>query len=168
MLLRSSLIQPKRILHHRVTRQPPRIPARRQILIHRIERHLQPPQSERSMRPRIQPNVHQLVVAQRNHPVLAEPSRSLRIPRPSAHRHSMCCQPGSSRHLPPTDETAAMDRPSLPSPPRQIHQPADPRSPAPKAHESCPQHSALPCNAAAPPSAQPRPPLPPRYTRAEP
>jgi hypothetical protein len=60
----SQILQPQRILHYRIRSQPRRIPVCAQKCVDRFKRNFQPSQPKRSMRPRIQPDVNQLIVVQ--------------------------------------------------------------------------------------------------------
>src|SRR5208282_840695 len=81
MMCRRQTLQPQRILHHRIRSQPPRIPVSAQKCIDRFERHFYPSQSERRVRPRIQPDITQLVIVQYDLPLRPIQPRHLRISR---------------------------------------------------------------------------------------
>ena len=81
MLGRRRLVQPQRVLHHSIARQLARKALRGQQAVHCLERNLQWAQAERCMRPRIHPDVHQLVVIQRHCFIRSLQQTRLRIPR---------------------------------------------------------------------------------------
>ena len=92
MMLRRQILQPQRILHHRVRSQPRCISMCAQKRVDRLKRNFQPSQPKRRMRPRIQPDVNQLIIIQLDLALRSRLIRHLQIALP-------CGDPSQSRFI---------------------------------------------------------------------